>query len=298
MMNEVDVQVVSRVGAILGEGPIWDAEAQCLWWVDILGKALHRFEPAPDSPNRETRWALAIEPGAVAPCADPRRGVVLVTPEGFARLHPGSGQQALLAEVERDNAATRMNDGKCDSRGRFWAGTMARDESPGAGGFYVLEIDGRARQVLRDVGISNGLGWSPDDSLMYYVDSHTGAVDVFDFDAAAGEITHRRHLVEIPEADGIPDGLCVDSDGFVWVALWEGGAIHRYSPDGRLDGKIELPVTHPTSVAFGGPELRDLYITTARCALTEAQISEQPDAGALFRCRPGPAGMGPNVYRG
>ena len=296
-MNAVNVEVVSRVGALLGEGPIWDARAECLWWVDIIGKALHRFEPGPEAANRETRWTLDCEPGAVAPCTRPGDGVMLVTPEGYLRFHPGSGQKALLAEVERDIAATRMNDGKCDSQGRFWAGTMAHDESAGAGGFYVLDEGDGVRQVLRDVGISNGLGWSPDDALMYYIDSQTRAVDVFDFDADAGSLANRRHLVEVPEPEGIPDGLCVDRDGFVWVALWSGSAVHRYSPDGRLDTKIELPVTHPTSVAFGGRDLQDLYITTARCALTDAQISEQPDAGALFRCQPGAVGLPPNTCR-
>ena len=297
-MRDVNLKVVSRVGAILGEGPIWDAAAACLWWVDIIGETLHRFDPAPDAPNRETRWTLGRPLGAVAPCASPRNGVVLVTPEGYVRFHPGSGQQAVLAEVERDIAATRMNDGKCDSRGRFWAGTMAYDESPGAGGLYVLEPNGRVRQVLWDVGISNGIGWSPDDRRMYYVDSVTQRIDVFDFDAEAGILTNRRCLVEIPESDGAPDGLCVDSEGLIWVALWDGGAIHRYSPEGRLAGKLELPVTRPTSVAFGGPELRDLYITTARYALNDVQLKDQPDAGALFRCRPGPVGMRPNGYPG
>lgn len=296
-MKNVELEIVSRACAILGEGPIWDANKACLWWVDIFGETLHRFDPAPDSPNRETRWTLGCQVGAIAPCASARDGVVLVTAEGYVRFHPESGQRGLLASVENDVATNRMNDGKCDSRGRFWAGTMAQDESPKAGGLYVLD-NGRARQVLTDVTVSNGIGWSPDDRLMYYVDSKTQRIDAFDFDLDAGALSDRRPFVEVAEADGLPDGLCVDREGCVWVALWGGGAVRRYSPDGRLDAEIETPVTHPTSVAFGGPQLTDLYITTARFALSESELRQQPDAGALFRCRPGATGMPPRVYRG
>jgi sugar lactone lactonase YvrE len=259
---------------------------------------LHRFDPALDSPNRETRWSVGLEIGAIAPCTTERAGVVLLTPEGFVRFHPGSGQRALLASVEATVATTRMNDGKCDSRGRFWGGSMARDESPGAGGLYILDTDGTLRKALEGVGISNGIGWSPDDGKMYYIDSLTNRVDVFDFDASTGEIANRRPFANVPESAGIPDGLCVDAEGFVWVALWGGGAVHRYAPDGSLSRVIKLPVTRPTSVAFGGTDLRDLYITTARCRLTDEQAKAQPHAGALFRCRPGATGMPPNVYRG
>jgi sugar lactone lactonase YvrE len=190
-----------------------------------------------------------------------------------------------------------MNDGSCDASGRFWAGTMALDERPGAGTLYRLSGDGHVETVLRPVTISNGLDWTDDDERMYFVDTATGCVDVFDFDAAAGAISNRRTFVRIAPEQGAPDGLTVDAEGCVWVSLWGGGAVHRYAPRGTLECVVRLPVTHPTSCAFGGNDLRELYITTAAIALTERERARQTNAGDLFRCRPGPAGRAPHRFK-
>src|SRR5262249_397331 len=179
----------------------------------------------------------------------------------------------------------RMNDGSCDAAGRFWAGTMALDERPDAGALYRLSCDGRVEMMLRPVTISNGIDWTDDDRSMYFIDTATGSVDVFNFELTSGTISNRRTFVRIGREQGAPDGLTIDADGFVWVSLWGGGAVHRYAPTGVLDRVVRLPVTHPTSCAFGGPELRDLYITTATVALTADQRVRQPQAGGLFRCR-------------
>ena len=175
-----------------------------------------------------------------------------------------------------------MNDGACDPQGRFWAGTMAYDESPGAGALYRLELDGSCTTVLTGLTIANGIGWSPDARTMYLNDSGTGRVETFSFDGASGAISDRRTLVESDRPGVVPDGLTVDAEGGIWVAWWGGGAVNRYAPDGTLVASIELPVERPTSCAFGGPEVATLFVTTARDGLDEAALMRQPDAGRVF----------------
>jgi sugar lactone lactonase YvrE len=177
----------------------------------------------------------------------------------------------------------RMNDGACDPQGRFWAGTMAHDESPGAGVLYRLELDGRCTTVLAGLTISNGIGWSPDGTAMYLSDSGTGTIERFDFDGATGDIVGRRVIVEISEPGVAPDGLTVDAEGGIWVALWDGGAVRRYTSEGSLLATVPVPVDRPTSCAFGGPDLTTLFITTARHGLDETALARQPDAGRVFR---------------
>jgi sugar lactone lactonase YvrE len=205
------------------------------------------------------------------------------------------GRQTKLADVEQDRPGNRMNDGKCDSRGRFWAGSWTIDLTPD-GALYRLDTDGTVSRLLEPVTCSNGIGWSPDDSLMYYIDSTTYRVDVFDYDSDSGAIAGRRPLVEIPELHGMPDGLTVDADGCIWVCLWGGSAIRRYDPAGRLDMVISLPTANVTSCTFGGRDLGDLYITSAREDLDERALAAQPEAGSLFVCRPGPTGLQPNAF--
>lgn len=176
-----------------------------------------------------------------------------------------------------------MNDGACDPQGRFWAGTMAYDEAPGAGSLYRLELDGRCTQVLTGLTISNGIGWSPDGTTMYLADSGTGDIDAFDFDPVRGDISRRRTIAHISTPNAVPDGLTVDDNGDIWVALWNGGALARYHPDGSLLSTIPLPVDRPTSCAFGDTGGGTLFVTTAREGLDEAALAAQPDAGRLLR---------------
>jgi sugar lactone lactonase YvrE len=289
----IDVELALDVRAELGEGPVWDARAACLYFVDILQGRVHRFDPQ----TRTMRTFRVNQPvGAIA--LTESDDLLLAERDGFARFDLVSGRLSMIAEVEADRPDLRMNDGACDRAGRFWAGTMALDERPGAGALYRLDPDGRVNTMLRGVAISNGIDWTLDGRQMYYVDSPTRSVDIFDFDVTSGAIANRRPFVWIPPAEGIPDGLTVDADGGVWVALWSGSAVHRYMPDGTLDRVVRLPVPHPTSCAFGGAELRDLYITTASIALDARERERQPHAGALFRCRPGQTGRLPNRFRG
>ncbi|HWP99072.1 MAG TPA: SMP-30/gluconolactonase/LRE family protein [Vicinamibacterales bacterium] len=296
-MAEARPELVLDARATLGEGPVWDDRRQRLVWVDILERRVHRFDPA--SGRCESR-TVPRPVGAAALAED--GSLLLAVQGGFAWLDFDADRYALVAEVEADRPDLRMNDGACDPAGRFWAGSMAFDERPGAGALYRVDpapADGpapfgaRVTQVLRDVTVSNGIDWSSDRRRMYYVDSGTRRVDVFDFDVEHGTIANRRPLVEIEREAGVPDGLTVDAEDHVWVALWGGGAVRRYAPDGRLDRAIPLPVTHPTSCAFGGPDLADLFVTSATVALAPADRARQPGAGGIYRLRPGVAGRPP-----
>jgi sugar lactone lactonase YvrE len=193
-----------------------------------------------------------------------------------------------------------MNDGRCDPVGRFWAGTIAWDHTKNAGGLYRLEELGGALQatrVLGDLTISNGLDWSPDGSLLYYIDSDTQRVDVFDFAPESGEIRNRRPFTVIAASEGLPDGLAIDSEGCVWVALFGSSTVRRYTPAGLIDLEVVLPVSLVTSMAFGGADFGDLYLTTARHRLTSQEQARQVHAGSLFVCRPGPKGLPARRFR-
>jgi sugar lactone lactonase YvrE len=280
-------------GDEVGEGPVWLGSEQLLVWVDITRNLVHRLDPAT---NRKESIDVGQAVGAVAPRA--AGGYVAAVQEGFGLIDETTGSLEIIAEVESDNPDNRMNDGKCDSAGRFWAGTMAYDLTPGAGALYRLNTDRGVVEVLEEVTLSNGLGWSPDDTSMYYIDSDTNGVDVFDYEPDSAELHNRRRLINVPQELGMPDGMTVDSEGFLWVALWGGSSVRRYAPDGTLDLVIEIPASQVTSCAFGGKDLSELFITSATHEIPEHEISRQPSAGALFRCRPGTTGMPAYVFQG
>jgi len=281
------------VRAELGEGPVWDPVARCLYFVDILRGHVHWYDPAT---NTSRIHQIGCMVGAVAPAE--RGDLILAVQHGFARLDPTTGAMTIVADVDAGQSHLRMNDGKCDAAGRFWAGTMALDERPGAGSLYRLDADGRVHTMVRGVTISNGLDWSADGRLMYYVDSPTHSIDVFDFDAATGAIANRRTVVRVPPEEGIPDGLTLDTDGCIWVALWGGGAVHRYTPDGTRDCVLRVGARYTTSCIFGGSDLRDLYITSSILGMSPDERAAQPEAGGLFRARPGPKGRPANRFTG
>ena len=277
------VGVLTDVESRLAEGPVWDDKCSTLYWVDIPAGVVHAYET---SSGNHRRYAAGCALGAVALTTGPM--LALAASNGFAFLDLETGRVDPIVAVEDDKPENRMNDGACDRVGRFWAGTMALDERRGAGSLYRLDR-GFATPVLSSVSISNGIGWDPDDQVMYYVDSGTGRVDVFDFDVLTGVVANRRPFVDVPAALGIPDGLTVDADGNVWVAIWGGSAVQKYSPDGVLMRAIETPVSLVTSCAFGGNDLQTLYITTARGRDSDGL------GGSVFWCRPGAEGK-PN-YR-
>ncbi|GAA4806637.1 SMP-30/gluconolactonase/LRE family protein [Streptomyces ziwulingensis] len=273
-------EVAVRAEAALGEGPTWDTGAGRLIWVDILGRRVHTFDPAT---GRRTVRTTEQHVGAAKPRAG--GGLVLNLRDGIALLDP----DGTLRTAHREAVpGRRANDAAVAPDGSLWAGTMRYDEAQGGGTLSRLTGDGTFTTVLSDVTVSNGTGWSPDGRLMYYVDSPTRRLDVFSYHhdhdheqgSGAGEVRigDRRTVAEVEAGAGLPDGLAVDADGCVWVALWDGGALRRYTPDGRLDRVVELPVTRVTACAFGGADLTDLYVTTARTGLD----APHPLAGSVL----------------
>ncbi|MEU2059133.1 SMP-30/gluconolactonase/LRE family protein [Streptomyces sp. NPDC013455] len=278
-------EVAVRAEAALGEGPTWDPATGRLLWLDILGMRIHTYDPVS---GRRTVRTTGQHVGAAKPRAG--GGLVLNLRDGVGLLDPDDTFRWLHHEPV---AGRRANDAAVAPDGSLWAGTMRYDEATGGGTLSRLTGDGSVRTVLPDVTISNGTGWSPDGSLMYHVDTPTRRVDVFDHDAD-GVVHDRRPLVEIEEGAGFPDGLTVDAEGCVWVALWDGGAVRRYTPDGELDRVITLPTPRTTACAFGGAGLTDLYITTARTGLA----APHPVAGSLLVVPDAGKGLPQPPFRG
>lgn len=287
------VELVCDVRAELGEGPLWDQRRSRLVFVDIHRQQVHEFDP-------RTGHHRVMSPGVPVSAIGLRAagGWIAAAGGSFVEIDPDTGRLTPLVEVENAARRTRMNDGYVDPAGRFWAGTMSLDGAAGQGTLYRLDVDGSVQPVIAPVTTSNGPAWSPDGSLMYYVDTRTRRVDVLDFDMAEGRCSNRRTFVDFGEGPGRPDGVIVDRDGGVWVGLWLGFAVHRYTPDGQLDIVVPVPTACATKCAFGGEDLTDLYITTARAPLDAEARQAQPGAGGLFRARPGVAGLPAVPFRG
>lgn len=287
-----EAELVLDARAKHGEGPMWYAAENLLVWLDIAAHLVHFYDPVRDHDR-------AIDVGQPASAVVPRAsgGLALALQEGYAALDPASGQVELIAAVKQDTPG-RMNDGKCDCAGRFWAGTMASNQARGSATLYRLERDHAVTAVLRDVTIPNGPAWSLDNRTMYFNPGATGGVDAYDFDPQTGAMSNRRPFISIPSGTGVPDGLTVDAEDHVWVAVWGGWAVHRYSPDGQLVHVVRLPTAHVSCPTFGGPDLADLYITTSQEGLSAEEQRAQPHAGSLFRYRPGVAGPPPFAYEG
>lgn len=269
--------------ARLGEGVTWDASQEVLFWVDIDAGHVFRMKAGAEPERIE----LGQKVGAVVP----RRagGLVLAVAEGFALTDRWGEPMRVVASPERDKPRNRMNDGKCDSSGRFFAGSISPE--PKAARFYRFDPDGSVRTVLDDISCSNGLGWSPDNRTMYYIDTPTYRVDAFDYEVDTGTIAGRRALMEVPREYGGPDGMTIDETGCLWIAHWGGRAVRRYTPAGVLDRTIEVPASHVTCCAFGGSDLSELYITTASVGLDESRRRQEPHAGDLFVVSPGVKGL-------
>jgi sugar lactone lactonase YvrE len=289
----VTCELVLDIHAELGDGPIWDDRRERLLFVDIMRGHIHDFNPL-NGRDRVLHVGSPVGCLALAENGDWIAGLA----DGFYRVDPKTGRTSLLAAVEADAPDSRINDGYVDARGRFWAGTTGLGGVRERGSLYRLDPDGKVHRILERVTASNGLDWSPDNRTFYFTDRALSRIDQFDFDLGAGAIANRRPFVEFPLDFGFPDGLIVDADGFVWVGMWEGGSLHRYAPDGRLDRIIPVPASQTTKCAFGGSDLTDLYITTARIGLDKAARVAQPLAGGLFRFRPGVRGRQPHRYAG
>jgi L-arabinonolactonase len=271
-----EVEHIEPVQNILGEGPWWSVSEQRLYWIDITGKAFFRLNPA--TGEIET-FELELVIGSMAPNSDGR--IIMATEDGLALWDYESRRMTVLTDNIAHQPEGRFNDGKVDRRGRFWAGTMAPQPT---GYFYKVELDGSVHQMERGIKTSNGLGWSPDNTIMYYCDSGPATIYAYDFDIDAGTLSNRRIFRKFDRPnEGTSDGLTVDAEGYLWVAFWDGWRVVRFSPDGEIDREIKMPVQRPTSCIFGGPDLDILYVTSAREGLSEADMAGQPLAGGLFR---------------
>lgn len=282
--------------ATLGEGACWSVREQALWWVDILGQQLHRWQP--DS-GAQRSWALPDTVSAVAErAAGP--GLLLTLRRGFVLFDPESGRLQRLAEPEPERTGNRFNDGKCDAQGRFWGGTMDFACEAPTGALYRLEADGRCERAF-DAGfpVTNGPAWSLDGGTMFFNDTVRRRVFALPFDAARGSLGEPRLFLQFDADDGHPDGMTTDAEGGLWIAHWGGGCVSRHdAATGAELARIALPTAHITNLAFGGPALRTLFITSARAGLSDAQLAEQPLAGALFALETGIAGLPAGLFKG
>jgi sugar lactone lactonase YvrE len=289
----ITAELVADVRATLGEGPVWDDREQCIWWVDILGESIHRTDPLTGHddvvPVGQMVGALGLRQNG---------GLVVAARDGFIAIDPASGRIERLADVEADRPSSRMNDGKVDPQGRFWAGTTDIDHRPGLGTLYRLDADHTVTPMLTDVAISNGLDWTADSATMYFIDTPTRRIDRLSFEPSTGSISDRRPAVSIRPGAGGPDGMTLDAEDHLWVALWDGWAVERYSPNGDLELRVDVPAAQTSSCTFGGPELDALYITTAQKDFPAGGMADQPHAGGLFACRPGVRGRPAHRFEG
>jgi len=279
--------------AVLGEGPAWDASRGLLYWVDILAGRLHTYDPA----GGIDCW---VNVGENLSCVAPRpvslqtpgTGLVIALNRGFMTYDLPSQQLVFLANPEPHLTGNRFNDGKCDPSGRLLAGTMDHEEKEASGSLYSLSPDGTLKTLLTGVRISNGLTWSPDYQTFYYIDTPTRQVTAYDYDLATGNIANPHPVVNVPIKLGWPDGMTSDAEGMLWVAMWGGAKLTRWDPStGQLLEAIPVPALNATSCIFGGSDLTDLYITSARKGMSGGQLVEYPLSGGLFRVKTEIQGM-------
>ncbi|MBX2822110.1 MAG: SMP-30/gluconolactonase/LRE family protein [Rhodothermaceae bacterium] len=276
---------------ILGEGPWWSVEEQEFYWVDIKVPCLLRWNPIT---NARKEWSLPDEVGTFVRSSG-SHGIVALQ-NGIARIDLDSGELTPMMHPEKDKPWNRYNDGKCDRRGRFWVGSMDNAEQQTSGTLYRIDEDHTVTAIKSPVGISNGLGWSPDNTVMYYADSPAKCIYAYDYDIETGAATNERILVNVDK--GVPDGLTVDSEGYIWNAQWGAWRVVRYAPDGSIDHILDMPVAQPTSCCFGGPDLNDLYITSARIGLSKNDLEKQPEAGNVFTVRTATPGLPESPFAG
>ena len=287
-----EVRCVHSANAILGEGPSWDPTHSVLYWVDIKRPAVFRFDPAL---GQTGHWPMPFAIGCVAPTGDGR--LVFADAHGFGFLNLETGELVRILDPEPDRPENRFNDGKVDRAGRFWAATMHDPCKQPTGSLYRLDGDLSVKRVDSGFICSNGLGWSPDDRSMYFTDSMLRTIWAYEFDSPTGALGARRVFAKLADNDGVPDGLTVDSEGFVWVAIWDGRRVIRYAPDGSIDRQVMMPVHRPSSCMFGGQDLKTLYITSACVELAWSALKEGVLAGALFALDCDVAGLPESVFQ-
>jgi sugar lactone lactonase YvrE len=290
-LKTASADLLFSVKNALGEGPVWHPTENRLYWVDIVAGDLYRSDLAL---NNFTKTHFNTTIGAFGFRSD--GGFILATGQGFSLWDNQQEKPHILWNPLPTRGDVRMNDGKVDPAGRFWAGSM--DFNKQEGQLYRLDPDGRQHTLLHNIGISNGLGWSPDCKTMYYTDSFRSTIYAFDYDLASGAIHNQRPFVQLPDdsQEIVPDGLCVDIEGCIWSAQWNGGQVVRYDPQGRPILIVKVPTQHTTSCCFGDKDNSKLFITSARGELTPEQAAAQPLAGGVFSFQTQTQGLPTNFF--
>lgn len=289
-----EVQCVAQTRSLLGEGPTWSPRDSALYWVDILTPSVHCY-------NTLTGVDQELKLGSMVSVAIPKAtgGLLVATPSGLMTLDVASKALTTLCHPEAERPGNRYNDGKCDRMGRLWIGSLDMGTAANRGSLFRVEADGSWKKMDTGFTVANGLGWSPDNTRMYFTDTPRRTIYVYDFDLLAGAISNRRPFITLDASDGTPDGLTVDEDGCLWVAVWDAWRVSRYSPDGQELLRIPMPVPRPTSCCFGGPSLDTLYVTSAAVRLNEQALAAAPLSGALFAVRiPGVRGLPETTFAG
>jgi sugar lactone lactonase YvrE len=292
MDRQVEVLVDTR--SPLGEGAFWDVEKKLLYWVDINSGYLFVTDPKSGT-NKQYEFGESV--GTVVTCRN--GGLLLALKKTIAHFDPDTEVLTPKIKVEEELSQNRFNDGKCDPAGRLWVGTLCSRENPGQAALYRVDTDFSVRKMLSGVTISNGLVWNQAQTKMYYIDTITRRIDVFDFNSDSGEISNRACCIEVPESMGAPDGMCVDHSDRLWVALWGGWGVACWDPQtGKLVEQVKLPVKYVTSCCFGGEDGKQLFITTARNRLSEQEKLDQEYAGSLFYVQTDTYGPSPFPFGG
>ncbi len=280
------IDCIWDANALLGEGPVWDDQSQELLWLDIKGRQLFRYH----LPSRQqTTIPLSLETGAVA--LRQSDGLIAATRDGFGFLDPDTGEFDVLHDPESGLTKNRFNDGKCDKRGRFIAGTMDDTEQNPTGSVYRFDDTLQATKLFGGYVVCNGPAFSPDGKTLYFSDSANRTLWAFDYNEQTGTASDPRLFATIDSEQGYPDGLTVDAQGYLWCCHWDGGRITRFSPDGQVERVIAMPVPRPTSCTFGGDNLDCLFVTSARIGLDEAGLEKAPHSGAAFAVKVGIKGL-------
>jgi sugar lactone lactonase YvrE len=278
------LDLVLDAKAQIAEGPFWDQNEQLLYWVDIQGKTINLYDPAA-AENRIIQLDKMI--GALIPTTEEGK-LLAALEDGLYLIDAATGEHKFLVNPESNTEETRFNDGKCDRHGRFWVGTMDLEEDRPVGNLFCLDQELNLNEKLSELKISNGLAWSLDNKTMYYIDSPTRKVFAFDYDLEAAQISNRREIIRFAAGEGVPDGMTIDAQGKLWIAHFGGAQVSRWDPEtGEKIDRVDLPVSNVTSCAFGGKNLKELYITTASVGLSEEAKEEQPQAGGIFRYQAG-----------
>ena len=293
-VEQVDPELLVEKDALVGEGSIWHVDEQVLYWVDILSHELYIYDPA-DGSNRTIPTCQAVGTVVVRQSG----GLVVALHNGFAHLDLTSEKITPLGtDPERSIPGNRFNDGKCDPAGRLWAGTMEFKGAKGEGALYCLDTDHSVSEKVSAVSVSNGIVWTADKQTMYFIDSGLNNVRAYDYAIDSGDISNERVVVE-NEGPGVFDGMAIDAEGNLWIAVYGGSCVKRYNPrDGALLRELQLPMVNCTSCAFGGAQLDELYVTSACQGMDEAAKKAQPLAGSLVRLDPGVAGVPSDAYAG